>query len=944
MTEPTPGTVHKPAAPLVLAPRAQALPGHVDLWRATGGPVDVFVETARGPRRVLRLDDDDLLVGAGSITGRLTVAGTDGARLVPAHREQADPDQISACVDRWITAVAELLSPDAVPPPDSRPMVAGEPCALAPGERAHAAGRPVWIGLARGESVNVAGVRRVVEGPVVIPVAGGLWVESPTGATLQARATRRLGDAVTIVRAARALNRRLAALVEAAVVRDDDGDQARVVRADAAANQRLAESVGTLARASAGVLAPVDRPLPPAGAAVAIAAASLGVPVDAARLTGSGDALEDVPRLARRAGVRVRRVVLPAGWWRTDVGPLIAARSDGERPMVLLPYAGKYRVVEPTQGQPRRLDHAEAEALGDIAYAVYRTLPPAAGGGARLARFVLDAARGDLRTALWSGAAVGLFGVLIPVATAFVIDDLVPGAERQLLVAVGAALAVAALVSFVLAMVSEVALVRIDGRGRIALQIALWDRLLRLPAGFYRGFSAGDLARRLEGGEAVREVVVRTVVDGAMVLAFSSFSVILLFVYAPPMAFVAIALAVVYAAATLICGITELRYRRQAAVIDGELAGTVIEFLQGVNKLRTAGAERRAFARWAGRYAAERRSGVLAGRIRNHFIAVESAWPLLSLLALFAAGAWLMPEAPSAGVFIAFLAAFATFQGAFAGFARAGLELVSVWPQWERLRPVLDAAPERGEDRADVTALRGRVDVTGLSFAYDRTGQRVLDDVDLHVEAGRCIALVGPSGSGKSTVLRVLLGFEEPLAGSVLYDGQDVRHLDLDQLRRHVGAVLQTSRVFAGSVLDNVRGAEDIDDAACLSAAEAAGLADDVAAWPMGLHTPLTEGGDTLSGGQRQRVLIARALAARPRILLLDEATSALDNETQARVVETFDRLGATRIVVAHRLSTVRGADRIYFMDAGRVEEAGTYDELMALGGRFARFAARQLA
>jgi ATP-binding cassette subfamily C protein len=190
----------------------------------------------------------------------------------------------------------------------------------------------------------------------------------------------------------------------------------------------------------------------------------------------------------------------------------------------------------------------------------------------------------------------------------------------------------------------------------------------------------------------------------------------------------------------------------------------------------------------------------------------------------------------------------------------------------------------------------------------------------------------------------MLLGFETPIAGSVVYDGQDLAHLDVVAVRRQLGVVLQNGRLDAGSIYDNLAGGGllTLDDA--WEAAEAAGVAAEVREMPMGMHTVLSVGGGNLSGGQRQRLLIARALAHRPRLLLFDEATSALDNRTQAVVSQSLERLRVTRVVIAHRLSTIRNADRVYVLDAGRVVQAGSFRELMQQPeGLFARMMTRQM-
>jgi ABC-type bacteriocin/lantibiotic exporter with double-glycine peptidase domain len=220
----------------------------------------------------------------------------------------------------------------------------------------------------------------------------------------------------------------------------------------------------------------------------------------------------------------------------------------------------------------------------------------------------------------------------------------------------------------------------------------------------------------------------------------------------------------------------------------------------------------------------------------------------------------------------------------------------------------------------------------------------VLDEVSLRAEAGEFVAVVGPSGSGKSTLLRLLLGFERPDSGAVLYDRQDLEDVDVGAVRRQCGVVLQDDRLLVGDLRTNIVGAGRYSEDEAWEAARQVGLADDVERMPMGMATYVGEGSGSLSGGQRQRVILARAMVSRPRILYLDEATSALDNRTQELVTESMRQLSATRIVIAHRLSTIRDADRILVMDAGRVVESGTYDELMQAGGLFRELAERQLA
>ncbi|WP_338087996.1 ABC transporter ATP-binding protein [Nocardioides lijunqiniae] len=232
----------------------------------------------------------------------------------------------------------------------------------------------------------------------------------------------------------------------------------------------------------------------------------------------------------------------------------------------------------------------------------------------------------------------------------------------------------------------------------------------------------------------------------------------------------------------------------------------------------------------------------------------------------------------------------------------------------------------------------GRLELRGVRAGY-ADGPDVLHGIDLVVPAGETHAVVGPTGSGKSTLLRLVLRFDDPRAGTVLLDGQDMRDLDWDSLRGSMGYVAQDVFLFAGTIADNIAyGAPHASREEIRTAAAQAAALDVVDALPEGLDTPVGERGVTLSGGQRQRLALARALLRDPAVLVLDEATSAVDNETEAAIQRSLAEVGARRtaLVVAHRLSTVRHADRIWVMDAGRITESGTHDELVARGGAYA--------
>jgi ABC-type bacteriocin/lantibiotic exporter with double-glycine peptidase domain len=295
------------------------------------------------------------------------------------------------------------------------------------------------------------------------------------------------------------------------------------------------------------------------------------------------------------------------------------------------------------------------------------------------------------------------------------------------------------------------------------------------------------------------------------------------------------------------------------------------------------------------------------------------------------------------GDFMSFNAAWATLGAAIVQLVTAVGAIGQAAPLYNRAKPILEAVPEVDTQKNDPGDLMGRIEVCHVFFRYTADGPMILKDVSIRIEPGEFVAFVGPSGSGKSTLLRMLLGFERPTSGAVYYDDQDLTEMDLACVRRNMGVVMQGANLMPGSIFNNIVGTRplSIDDA--WVAARMAGLEDDIKQMPMGMHTMVMEGGTTLSGGQRQRLMIARAIVSRPRILIFDEATAALDNRTQAIVNESLRKLNSTRVVVAHRLSTIQDADRIYVVDRGEIVETGNHQELIASNGLFAKMARRQM-
>ncbi|MBK7477388.1 MAG: ATP-binding cassette domain-containing protein [Haliscomenobacter sp.] len=416
------------------------------------------------------------------------------------------------------------------------------------------------------------------------------------------------------------------------------------------------------------------------------------------------------------------------------------------------------------------------------------------------------------------------------------------------------------------------------------------------------------------------------------------------------MAWVGVGLAVLAVILISSLGYLKLRYDRQMSHLQGNIQGFLFEFISGINKIRVSGSEKRVFSLWGSQFGQLKEVGFRSGNYQNSVEVFQGSYPILTNMVFFGFILYALTHTTgfnsmiSVGVFMAFLTAFNQFLNDCLNMSMGLISSLNIIPLYERLKPILEATPESTENNADPGELAGEIEFNSVNFRYDPDQPLILKDVSFKIKPGEMIAFVGPSGSGKSTVMRLLLGFEKPESGSIYYDGQAFDSLNKEQVRRQLGVVLQHGALMPGSIYQNIVGSSELSLEDAEEAAAMAGLKEDIAQMPMGMHTVISEGGSTFSGGQRQRLMIARAIVHKPRILYMDEATSALDNHTQTIVSESLDRLQATRIVIAHRLSTIVNADRIFVMDAGRIVESGTYDELLEQNGLFSTLAKRQIA
>lgn len=644
------------------------------------------------------------------------------------------------------------------------------------------------------------------------------------------------------------------------------------------------------------------------------------------------------------SGVRYRKVALRNDWWREDNGPLLAFWTDGW-PVALLPDNGpSYHFRDGMTGEKGKVTAELATQMEVFAYELYRPLPNRALHAKDLLRFMFTSrTKKDGYRALSFGLVTGLLGMAFPIITGMLVDKIIPAAEPEQLFYMLVLLAAVSFAIFACTVSQSFLWLRLFGTSDAALQSATWDRLLNMPVTFFRKYNAGDLAERISSVSASFRLFTDWISAGMSNALFSLVQIMLLLWYQPRLAWLAVGLTAIYVLLFALISVRLRKYTQKTAEQEGAVSGLFVQLIANIPKLRVAAAERRAFNRWSSAFSIQRSFAYKLREAGNHLQIINSGYPLLSSLVLFwAVSAFGIQMNP--GEFVAFYTAYSILIGSVIGFCASSLPLFELLPLYQRIKPLLEEQPETGTSRAEPGVLRGEIEISHISFAYHAPSGLTLDDVSLRVQAGEYIAIVGSSGSGKSTLLRLLLGFEMPVAGAVYYDGKDLNGLDLRAVRRQCGVVLQNGRVWSGDILQNIIGqSSDLTLNDAWDAAEAVGLDRDINQLPMGMHTVLSEDDGTFSGGQRQRILLARAIVHKPKIVLLDEATSALDQISQEKVTEMLKNMNATRIVIAHRLSTIVHADRIIVMDKGKIVQQGTYKELLAKEGLFARMARRQV-
>lgn len=654
--------------------------------------------------------------------------------------------------------------------------------------------------------------------------------------------------------------------------------------------------------------------------------------------------LEDqLKGIVRQYGIMMREVELKDGWWKESVGPMVGRNREGQLLTLLPTRSGRNYRYMGADGRWKKVSRKDMQTvLADKGFLFSKALPLKKLGIRHLLTFILKSIWGHSMVYMVLAALmVVLLGMFTPMANKLVFETVIPTGIAADLAPIAGLLVGAGIASVLMVYIRNIFILRVENIVEMDLHNAIMGRMFYLSPQFFSKNSSGTLTAKLNNLTVLCQQLNETIVGALLSGVLSVIYFVQVWLYGGQLLWPALLL---FGLQTLIIVLyyrVMIKLRKDYTERNDQLGGMECNLFAGMQKIKVTGSELRAFTQWLNHY-------TKAARIVYNPVLGARLYPaLMALLNIGGMGLlywWAVSDATHTSDFIAFITAFGMMTASLSTIA-AQIPMMSLMaPLLNSIRPILEAVPEIQRNSTQVPMLFGNIEIKGLSFRYQEDMPLVLDNLSLSIKPGEYIGIVGKSGCGKSTLMRLLLGFEKPLRGSICYDNFELDKVDKSQLRRRIGTCLQNGSLFVGELLENITITAPWatqDDA--WDALRQACMYDEVKALPMGLHTIITEGGGGFSGGQKQRLLIARALISKPNIIFFDEATSALDNISQKQVSDNLDKLHCTRVVIAHRLSTIRHCDRIIVLDKGHIAEEGNFEELMSKKGLFYEMSLRQL-
>ena len=647
---------------------------------------------------------------------------------------------------------------------------------------------------------------------------------------------------------------------------------------------------------------------------------------------------------ARLSGTTCREVTLPKNLRKTELDPLLCFLRDSGKPIVVFSDTfGRKRVFDPVTQEAERFPAELEKQLEDKAYEIQKCFAEKSVNFRSMTRFALrEMSLKNLVITLIGMFLVTEAGLLLATLNSLLYDSIIPQGEMTDLIGFAGIIIACMIGSLCFGISKNIATFRNTSKVSYSLQSAILNRLFHMPEKFFRSYESALLSYRVERLSGVYISMYMCLIQIVLQGGFSLLYCRRMYEYSPALARVGLLFVLLNVITSAVIGQVFNEYSTDKSRARGQLRTFLYQTVTGISGIRLLGAEEDVQGEYVDKFVD------YINADRKYSLSQRLA-PVVSILITGVSTVLMYSMMVNArinvsiGSFMGFMAAYAAFSASMAMVGNNAMSIYSSLPTLQESADVLRMQPEQYGSGKILKKVTGKIDIDRVSFSYQKDGKQVLRNIDLHIRPGEYVAITGRSGCGKSTLLRLLLGFEQPSSGMIYYDDIGMDRLNIPELRRRMGVVLQDGGLISGTILDNIKaGNRDLTNEELDRILDEVGLKEDINALQMGILTPISEEWSTISGGQKQRILIARAIAGNPDILLMDEATSSLDNITQKYVCESLEKHNITRIVIAHRLSTVVNCDRIIVMDNGQIREQGTYEELMAQKGVFYQLAVDQ--
>lgn len=640
-------------------------------------------------------------------------------------------------------------------------------------------------------------------------------------------------------------------------------------------------------------------------------------------------------------GLMYRSIVLKNDWYKNSTEVMIGKMRTGETVVFIPKTVSGYSYINCKTKKIYKVTKKSAELFKSEAFSFNKALPKVSLNILDFFKYTLKAVPLQKYIMLFlTYLVVTLLGLMLPYISQYIFSDIISNSSYKALLSVTCVLVGIILVTTLFTIISRSVVYNIRTTISVTTQNALIDRTLSLPVSFFKEYSSGDITKRLQSFISVISQMIDTILITVLAVLFSLVYIIQIIKMTPALAIPASIITLLMLAFIVVFIIIQIHVYIKLNENDVKVTSTFFSLLSGIQKIKLALAEERAFNYWDKKY--KKSAELLYNppfilKIQPQFSLIASSVTTI-ILYYIAATANI-----SVASFMSFTVAFGMVTASLTSLSDVAIVFAQFYSTVKLLNPILRSTPDSDDNNKITKKLSGNVELKNVCFKYGLQNKNVFDNFSLKIPSGQYIAITGPTGCGKSTLLRLLLGFEISQCGSIIYDNVNIKDMNIRNLRKQIGTVLQDGKLFVGSIFENITFFEPeltLEDA--WKAAEIAQIADDIRNMPMAMFTVINEGDSSISGGQKQRILIARAIVSQPQILILDEATSSLDNITQENLIHSLEKLDCTKIVVAHRLSTIQLCDKIIMLDNGQIIEEGTYKSLIDKKGIFYNFVLRQ--